>query len=89
MECPSSYGFIELTSRQSKENPFLRREARVPRKWVLLHPAHMWKREDQKMGSIVQDGFNANARILYFSTFTKFRLFQYRIVKAFRNKRNR
>jgi hypothetical protein len=38
------------------------------------------------MGSIVQDGFNANARVLYFSTFTKFRPFQNRIVKVLETK---
>jgi hypothetical protein len=34
------------------------------------------------MGSIVQDGFNVNARVLYFSTFIKFRHFQNRVVKV-------
>jgi hypothetical protein len=33
------------------------------------------------MGSTIQDWFNANATVLYISTFTKFRLFQNRIVK--------
>jgi hypothetical protein len=30
MECPSSYGLIELTSRRSEGNPFLRREVECP-----------------------------------------------------------
>jgi hypothetical protein len=38
-ECPSSYGFIELTTQRSKVNPFLRREAGIPRKWLPVNPA--------------------------------------------------